>query len=111
MHFLSLGLPVPTLLCFLLFSVVIPAQSCTLKSSYLLISLPGNPHAGFPWDAPWQGRRGTCSVHPAWSCSQLGREAGAGALKLKEVRSLPLLQPNPQVIIAPLRSLQLENLV
>lgn len=47
------------------------------------------------------------------SCLELqsaGEGGWGGALKLKEVQSLSLLQPNPQVIIAPLRSLQLENL-
>ena len=39
------------------------------------------PEAEFPWDARWQGRCSTLSVHPAWSCSQLGRGDGAGAIK------------------------------
>lgn len=46
-HFLSLDLPVPALLCFLL-SAVIPTGNCTLQLSYLSSSLPGNPRCWVP---------------------------------------------------------------
>lgn len=79
--------------------------------SFLLRAVPCNhlvfpsprqeiPDAGFPWDAHWQGKHSTCSVHPARSCSQQGKEARAGALKLRETLVLfAAAQPHRSLLL------------
>ena len=74
------GLPDTHLLCFLFsLSLMLKAVPC----NYLIFPsfCQEIPEAEFPWDARWQARCSTLSVHPAWSCSQLGRGDGAGAIK------------------------------
>lgn len=79
----------------------------TVACNYLIFpSFCQETHdAEFPGDAHWQGRRSTVCVRPAWSCSHSRREDGAGVIKAGGCQ----LPANPQVFMAPVRTLKLET--